>query len=158
MTLEGERAPEFALPSTSGGEVALTDAVADGPAVVVTNRGAWCSFCAEQLLTFSAVSESLRFNDDVTVLPVVTDTVPNLVEMRDRHDLRLQLLADPDGAVAERYAGIEETSYGTTAVAATYVVDGDGVVRYEQVADDVADRTYGNWVRYFVRNGFEDPF
>jgi hypothetical protein len=38
------------------------------------------------------------------------------------------------------------------------VIDTDGVVRYEQVADDVTDRTYGNWVRYFVRNGFEDPF
>jgi peroxiredoxin len=78
--------------------------------------------------------------------------------MRDRHDLRIQLLADPDGSVAERYAGVEETSHGTTAIAATYVVDGDGVVRYEQVADGLADRTYGNWVRYFVRNGFDEAF
>lgn len=39
-----------------------------------------------------------------------------------------------------------------------YVIDSEGTIRYEQVADDVADRTYGNWIRYFIRNGFEDPF
>jgi len=26
------------------------------------------------------------------------------------------------------------------------------------VSDNPADRTYGNWVRYFIRNGYEDPF
>jgi len=62
------------------------------------------------------------------------------------------------GEVADRYSGTEQTSHGLTGVAATYVVDTDGVVRYEQVADYPADRTHGNWVRYFVRNDFEDPF
>jgi len=38
------------------------------------------------------------------------------------------------------------------------VVDTDGVVRYEQVADTPADRTYGNWVGYFIRNGFQNVF
>lgn len=37
-------------------------------------------------------------------------------------------------------------------------VDEDGDVRYEQVADHPADRTYGNWVRYFIRNDYEAPF
>ena len=57
-----------------------------------------------------------------------------------------------------RGCATEQTSHGLTGIAATYVIDEDGVVRYEQVADHPADRTYGNWVRYFVRNGFEDPF
>nr|WP_276250018.1 redoxin domain-containing protein [Halomicroarcula sp. SHR3] len=89
---------------------------------------------------------------------MVTDPVPELVEMRDRFDLDVQLLADPDGEVADRYSGTEETSHGLTGIAGTYVIDTDGVVRYEQVADTPADRTYGNWVRYFVRNDFEDVF
>ena len=158
VTLEGSEAPEFSLESTSGGEVSLEETLETGPTIVLVNRGHWCSFCAEQLATFSRVYEDLHFNEGVDVLPVVTSPTSKLVEMRDRFDYDFQLLADPVGEVSERYSGTEETSHGVTGIAGTYVVDTDGVVRYEQVADDLTDRTYGNWVRYFVRNDFADPF
>lgn len=158
MSLEGEQASDFTLQSTTGEEITLSDRLEDGPAVVLINRGHWCSFCAEQLQTFSEVEYDLWFNENVDVLPVVTDDVGPLVQMRDRYDLSLELLADPDGEVADQYSGTEETSHGLTGVAGTYVIDEDGEIRYEQVADHPADRTFGNWVRYFIRNGFEDPF
>ncbi|WP_435178866.1 peroxiredoxin family protein [Halorussus sp. AFM4] len=158
MTLEGSAAPDFSLESTSGGEVSLEETLDSGPTIVLVNRGHWCSFCAEQLATFSRVYEDLRFNEGVNVLPVVTSELPKLVEMRDRFDYDFQLLADPDGEVADQYSGTEQTSHGLTGIAGTYVVDTDGQVRYEQIADSVDDRTYGNWVRYFIRNDFEDPF
>ena len=158
MGLEGEQAPDFTLPSTAGDEVTLSDRLEEGPAVVVINRGHWCSFCAEQLQTFSEVSYDLWFNDNVDIVPVVTDTVPRLTEMRDRYDLDIQLQADPEGEVADQYSGTEETSHGLTGIAGVYVVDEAGTIRYEQVADDPTDRTYGNWIRYFIRNDYEDPF
>ncbi|WP_255195462.1 peroxiredoxin family protein [Halorarius litoreus] len=158
MNLEGAEAPEFTLERTSGDTVALSETLASGPAVVLVNRGSWCSFCAEQLQTFDAVAYDLWFNDGVDILPVLTSPLGKLTEMRDRFDLDFQLLADPDGAVAEQYSGVEETRHGVTGIAATYVVDSDGVVQYEQVADHPADRTYGNWVRYFIRNEFTDVF
>lgn len=130
----------------------------DGPSVVLVNRGHWCSFCAEQLQTFSEVSYDLWFHDGVDILPVVTDPLQQVTEMRDRYDLDIQLLADPDGDVADQYSGTEHTSHGLTGIAATYVVDENGSVRYEQVADHPADRTYGNLVRYYIRNDFELPF
>jgi peroxiredoxin len=157
MSLKGTEAPSFELRSTAGGQISLEDELADGPVVVLINRGHWCSFCAEQLQTFSEVSYDLRFNDDVSILPVITDTATAATEMRDRFDLDVQLLADPDGEVAEQYSGIQETSRGVTGIAATYVLDEDAVVRYEHVSDHPADRTYGNWVRHFVRNDYEDP-
>ncbi|QCJ47677.1 peroxiredoxin [Haloprofundus sp. MHR1] len=154
----GDDAPDFELQSTAGESVSLSETLDSGPTVVLVNRGHWCSFCAEQLQTFSEVSYDLWFNEGVDVLPVVTDSVGPVTEMRDRYDLDVQLLADPDGEAAEKYSGTEQTSHGLTGIAATYVVDEDGVVRYEQVADHPADRTYGNWVRYFIRNDYEDPF
>ena len=158
VSLERSQAPDFTLESTSGETVTLSETLSDGPTVVLINRGHWCSFCAEQLQTFSEVSYDLWFNDGVDVLPVVTDSIGPLTEMRDRFDLDVQLLADPEGEVAERYSGTEETERGVTGIAATYVIDGDGDVRYEQVADHPGDRTYGNYVRYFIRGGFTDPF
>ena len=158
MSLEQSTAPEFSLQSTAGESISLADHLEDGPAVVLVNRGHWCSFCAEQLQTFSEVSYDLWFNDNVDVLPIVTDPIAEVTEMRDRYDLTIQLLADPDGEVADQYSGTEQTSHGLTGIAGTYVVDTDGTVQFEQVADHPADRTYGNWVRYFIRNDFEDPF
>jgi len=158
MSLEGSDAPDFTLDSTAGEPVTLSQTLDDGPTVVLINRGHWCSFCAEQLQTFSEVSYDLWFHDGVDVLPVVTDPLGAVTEMRDRYDLDVQLLADPAGEVARQYSGSEETSHGLTGIAATYVVDAYGTVRYEQVADHPGDRTYGNFVRYYVRNGFSDPF
>ncbi|WP_459192904.1 peroxiredoxin family protein [Halosimplex sp. J119] len=158
MSLDGEQAPEFELPSTAGDTIALADGLEDGPAVVLINRGYWCSFCAEQLQTFSEIERDLWFYDDLSVLPVVPDPLVKVTQMRDRYDLSIQLLADPDGTVADRYSGTEETEHGLTGKAATYVLDEDGTVRYEQVSENPADRTYGNWVRKFVRNDFEPPF
>lgn len=162
MSLEGEQAPEFELESTSGDAVSLSETLESGPTVVVVNRGAWCSFCAEQLATFSRVAEELRFNDGVTFLPVVPSDRRDVVEMRDRFDYRFQLAADPDGDVAEQYSGTEQTSHGLTGITGTFVVDTDGIVRYEQVGADLTDRTYGNYLRYFIRDdhgeAFEEPF
>lgn len=158
MSLEGQQAPDFELPRTSGDTVSLSETLDSGPTVVLVNRGHWCSFCAEQLSTFSRVAEDLRFNDGVDILPVVTSELGDVVEMRDRFDYRIQLLADPDGKVAEQYSGTEQTSHGLTGITGTYVVDTDGIVRYEQVGADLTDRTYGNWVRYFIRDEFGEAF
>lgn len=155
----GDQAPEFELPDTSGGTTSLAEATESGPAVLVFNRGVWCSYCAEQLQTFSALEYDLWRHLDASVLAIVGDPVPDLVEMRDRFELRLQLLSDEELTASRRYGGVEETSaHGTIPVAATYVVDEAGTIRYAQVADDPADRTYANYVRAIIRDDYEIPY
>lgn len=155
----GETAPAFQLPDTSGKTTSLSEATDSGPTVLVFNRGSWCSYCAEQLLTFSALEYDLWRHLDATVLPILGDPIPELVEMRDRFELRLQLLSDEDLTVAREYGGIEQTSeHGAIPVASTYVVDEDRIVRYAQVAENPSDRTYANYVRAVIRDGFEIPF
>ncbi|POG53750.1 peroxiredoxin [Haloferax sp. Atlit-12N] len=158
MSLQGTEAPDFTLERTAGDDVTLSETLETGPTVVLINRGTWCSFCAEQLQTFDQVAYDLWFNDGVDVVPIVTSDLGDVVEMRDRFDFDFQLAADPEGEVAEQYSGTEKTSHGVTGIAGTYVIDEDGIVQYEQVADHPADRTYGNWVRYFIRNDYEDVF
>ncbi|MBP1986955.1 peroxiredoxin family protein [Halolamina salifodinae] len=162
MSLEGSQAPEFELETTNGATVSLSETLADGPTVVSINRGHWCSFCAEQIATFSRVYEDLQFNHDVDVLPVVTSDDADVAAMKERFDYRFPLLADPDGAVAEQYSGTEQTDLGgVTGISAIYVVDEDGEVVFEHVAEDLTDRVYGNYIRYFVADEYggalEDP-
>ena len=159
MSLRGDQAPDFELERTGGGTVRLSETLDDGPSVVLLNRGAWCSYCAEQLQTFSNHAYDLWRHLNVDVLPVMGDPVGDLAEMRDRFDLRLQLLSDPDLEVAEAYTGIEdEATHGPIPIAGTFVVDPEGLVRYEQVSETPADRTYANYVRHFVRDGYQRPY
>jgi len=159
MVQIGDAAPAFELPDTSGGTTSLASALEGGPAVLVFNRGYWCSYCAEQLGTFSALEYDLWRHLGVDVVPIVGDPVAELVEMRDRFDLSLQLCSDENLDVTRQYGGVEQTSdHGTIPTAATYVVDSEGTIRYEQVAENPADRTYANYIRAFVRDGFEKPY
>ncbi|MFB6299625.1 MAG: redoxin domain-containing protein [Halobacteriales archaeon] len=155
----GETAPAFELPDTTGGSTSLTEVTESGPAVLVFNRGTWCSYCAEQLQTFSALEYDLWRHLNVDIVPIVGDPVPELVEMRDRFDLGLQLCADTDLTVSRQYGGIEESeTHGEIPLAATYVIDETGTIRYAQVAENPADRTYANYIRAFIRDGFEKPY
>lgn len=155
----GNPAPEFELPDTSGGTTSLSEVTDEGPAVLVFNRGYWCSYCAEQLQTFSALEYDMWRHLDVDVVSVVGDPIPELVKMRDRYDLSLELCSDDELVVSRQYGGTEQTStHGEIPTAATYVVDEEGIVRYEQIAKNPADRTYANYVRAFIRDGFKKPY
>jgi peroxiredoxin len=141
---------------------AFAETIETGPAILVFHRGWWCSFCAEQLQTFSALEYDLWRHLDARVLPIAGDPVPTLVEMRDRYDLRLQLLSDPDFSATEAYSGVATHSeHGRYTMAATFVVDTEGVVRFEHLSANTADRVYANYLRYFIRDdygaAFEDP-
>lgn len=155
----GEQAPEFELPDTAGGTTSLSEITDDGPAVLVFNRGYWCSYCAEQLQTFSALEYDLWRHLNVSVVPIVGDPIPELVRMRDRFNFSLQLCSDEDLAVSRQYGGIEQTSsHGEIPISATYVVDESGTIRYAQIAENPADRTYANYVRALIRDGYEIPY
>jgi len=160
--LEGSQAPAFELETTNGATVSLAETLGDGPTVISINRGYWCSFCAEQLATFSRIYEDLQFNHGVDVLPVVTSDYAEVAAMKERFGYRFPLLADPDGEVAEQYSGTEQTDAGgVTGISGLYVVDEDGEVVFEHVAEDLTDRVYGNYIRYFVADEYgaalEDP-
>ena len=159
MSLLGKQAPDFTLQNTAGNEITLSETLDGGPTVIIMFRAAWCSFCAEQLQTFSALSYDLWHNHDVDILPVSSDSIGNLVEMRDRYELTIQLLSDPEYETTRAYTDVvthdQRDDYTR---AGTFVVDTDGRIRYEQIAGTAADRTYGNFIRYFIKRGYEDHY
>lgn len=152
-------APDFALENTAGETVRLSETLDSGPTVVLMNRGYWCSYCAEQMGTFSTLAYDLRRHLDIDILPIMGDPIPKLIEMRDLFEFRFQLLSDPDLEVARAYTGIEESAnHGRIPIPGTFLVDTDGIVRYEQISKNPADRTYANYIRHLVNNDYEDPY
>lgn len=159
MSLVNEPAPDFELESTAGGSIRLSDTLEDGPTVVIPFRGVWCSFCAEQLQTFSALAYDMHRHQGIDVLPLANVPVSKLTTFRDLHELQIQLLSDPGFEVSREYSGVTEHSeHGEHTRAGTFVVDTDGIVRYEHVSEHSADRTYANFVRYLVKRDYEDRY
>lgn len=160
MTISvGDSTVDFALPSTSGGKVRLSEITDRGPVALLFFRGTWCSYCAEQLQTFSLLTYDMKRHLDLRILPITSDQISELVEMRNLFDLRLELLSDEDLSVSESYTDIEPNAkHGDIPVPATYVIDEDGVVQYRDIGSSPDDRTYANYVRSFVRDGYTDPY
>lgn len=157
MSLLGEAAPAFTLENTAGRKVNLHGELADGPVVVLFNRGPWCGFCAEQLVTFDALEYDLWRHEAVSILPIFGDSVPALIEMRDRFDFGLQLVSDSHLETTADYTGIETNDeHGRIPIPGTYIIETDGTVQYEHVATRPDDRTYANTVRHQVKDGYED--
>lgn len=156
----GEQAPQFVLPDARGAKVSLDERLQRGPVVVSFYRGAWCPVCNAELQGLQAslpqigeLGASL-----VAVSPQAPDASQAFVE---RLGLAFDVLSDADQEVARAYrlqfelppelrpayrrmglALDEHNADGSwnLPVPATFVLDGDGIVRARHVDPDYRQR------------------
>ena len=90
--------------------------------------------CTTEALDFTAMASDFAAANTV-VLGVSKDTVAKHDKFVAKHDLGVKLLSDEDGAVCEAYGvWVEKKMYGKVHMGierATFLIDGDGVVRRE---------------------------
>jgi len=102
------------------------------------------------------MTEDLWQNYHIDIFAIAADSLPELRATRDRNQLAIELCSDPDLDIARQYTGINRSDiHGESALPGTFVVDPDGIVQYVHRAEDTADRTYANQIRYFVRSEFD---
>jgi peroxiredoxin len=145
----GDKAIDFELPTANGTNVRLSEMLAVGPVVVTFYRGNWCPYCNRQLQGLQEVL--LELHSAGAQLVAITPEVPEQALNTERKDqLAFPILCDKGNAVARKYGivfrisdkvipyydqmfNIEaqngDRSYELP-LAATYVVGGDGVIRY----------------------------
>jgi peroxiredoxin len=156
----GQPAPDFCLPNQTGDEVRLSVLLSSGPVVLVFYRGAWCPYCNLQLRMFQA--RLGRFEQRGGVLVAISPQTPDhSVSMAEKNELGFHVLSDQAATVIDRYgllyavddetrslleaAGNDvgahngETGWVLPAPA-TFVIDVAGIVRYEHVRGDWAER------------------
>jgi peroxiredoxin len=97
----------------------------------------------------------------VRMVALSPDTPEEAREMARRHDLRLALLADPDLAVIDRYGVRHARGFAPPgprgmrrplAIPTTILLDGDGVVRWIDQAEDYRVRSDAPRVLTAVRD------
>lgn len=131
MTIEpGTPAPAFDLATDAGGRISL--AGLQGPVVLYFYPKADTPGCTTEGQDFSALIDDFG-KAGATVIGVSKDTVKKLDRFKAKHDLKVVLGSDEDGAACEAY-GVwgEKTLYGRVYMGierATFLIGADGIVR-----------------------------
>lgn len=155
----GDKAPDFILPNASGDTIHLTALLTNGPVILVWYRGGWCPYCniylrglQQRLPEIHAAGAQL-----VAITPELPD---NALDTQDKHNLAFHVLSDVGNQVASDYGVVftlpdyvvqhydlsfslpeynGDHSY-TLPLAASYVIDNEGIVSYAYLDPDYRNR------------------
>lgn len=157
----GGTAPAFTLPNATGQPVELAALLARGPVVLTFYRGEWCPFCNLELRALQQHLEEITAAG-ATVVAISPQAPDHSLSLTAKHELSFDVLSDVDQTVIDAY-GLLYTVEGDTRdlmehvfsrdlalenadgswrlpIPATFVLDGDGIVRAAHVDADYRTR------------------
>lgn len=157
----GQKAPDFELKNAKGETVKLSTLMMSGPVVLTWYRGGWCPYCNITLAALQKALPDIQANG--AQLVALTPELPDKsLTTAEKNGLKFQVLTDLNHVVAKRYnVAFEltpdvaarykkhfdlidyngaEAGGATLPLAATYVIDRDGVVRYAFLDADYRKR------------------
>ena len=128
----GQTPPDFTLKDQHGQDVSLSGFRGDKAVVVMFYPFAFSGVCTGELCEIRDVMPEFQ-NDEVQLLAVSCDPMYALRAFADQDGLDYPLLSDfwPHGAVARAY-GVFNEERGC-AVRGTFVLDRDGVLRWQVI-------------------------
>lgn len=121
----GSSAPDFTLSDADGVAVSLAD-FAGQRVVVYFYPAALTPGCTTQAVDFTAASDEFDAAG-LTVLGISPDAPDKLAKFRDKYDLSVRLLSDPDKSVMQ--------AYGAYGLKKLYGKEMEGVIRSTFVVD-----------------------
>ena len=94
----GSPFPDFALPSDAGRIVTRSVLLANGPAVVVFDRGAWCSYCTVVLRELAQLSPAIRAAG-ATIVAVTPEVGGGGARIKAQCGIDFDVLSDLDNVL-----------------------------------------------------------
>ena len=140
----GDAAPDFTLPDSDTDSFSLSDALEDGPVVVLFFPGAFTSVCTTELNTVG--NDHKRYQDlGAQVVGISTDSPFALAEFKKANDFPFRLLSDHDASVSEAYGAKYDNDFtpmklDRIAKRAAFVVGPDGTLRSAEVLDNAGEQ------------------
>ncbi|MEN1679446.1 MAG: peroxiredoxin-like family protein [Planctomycetota bacterium] len=155
----GQPAPDATLLTPDGKEVTLGSLQAEGPLVLAFYRGGWCPYCNTQLRALQRSIGQIEAAG-ATLVAVAPEQPAKVQQTIAKNDLTLTVLTDPGNMLAKKFGiaftlppsilPIYEERIGLAQyngdnrnqlpLAATYVIDPGGVIRYAFVDADYKRR------------------
>lgn len=132
----GDRAPDFILPSISGGRVSLEQFRGEKNVVLSFVPAAWTPVCSDQWPGYN-LARGIFERYDTTLLGITVDNIPTLYAWTQRMSpdntgVWFPVLSDfwPHGAVADKYGILRSDGVSERAL---FVIDKKGIIRYIDV-------------------------
>jgi peroxiredoxin Q/BCP len=133
----GDVAPDFTLPDADGNPVSLAS-YRGRRVIVYCYPAALTPGCTTQAVDFTAAAGDLA-EAGLDIIGVSPDTPDKLLRFREKEELGITLLSDPDKAVLSAYGAFgKKKLYGKEVVGvirSTFIVDAEG--RIEKAAYNV---------------------
>jgi glutaredoxin-dependent peroxiredoxin len=132
----GSKAPDFTLTNQDREPVTLSR-LKGKPVVLAFFPAAFSSVCTKEMCAFKDSMAQLG-TANAQVFGVSVDTFFTLKAFQDQQGLPFPLLSDFNKQVIRDYGVFNEDMIGLRGIAkrAVFVIDQDGIVRYEQVLED----------------------
>ena len=130
----GDKAPDFTLPSLSGGKVSLYQLLRKKNVVISFVPAAWTPVCSDQWPGYNIVKDIFDTHH-TTLVGITVDNIPTLFAWTNQMGkLWFPVLSDfwPHGAVAEKFGVLRSDG---TSERALFVIDKQGIIRYIDVHD-----------------------
>lgn len=129
---EGQKAPDFDLPTDGGGRVRLDD-FSGQPLVLYFYPKDDTSGCTREAIGFAEAYDRFKAAGG-DIVGVSKDDVSSHERFKAKHGLPFTLASDEAGEVVEAYGvWVEKSRYGKKYMGierSTFVIDGDGTVRH----------------------------
>lgn len=136
----GDDAPEFALPDAVTGKLLTLSGMLGQPTIIVFLRGTWCPHARAYMLH---ISENMgEFSDrGALVAAVIAQKMDRVQEYLSKETFPYPLLVDEDRQVVKDYGVHVKVSWEAYNIArpATFILDREGVIRYEYVGSTQFD-------------------
>lgn len=155
----GDIAPEFELKNSTGALVKLSDYLTQGPVVLTWYRGGWCPYCNLTLKALQDLIPEFKGNG-ANVLALTPELPDNSLNTTEKNNLQFEVLTDLNLDVAKGYnlvfklgksvSDLYKKNFDLVAyngndsdelpLAATYVIDQQGIVTYSFFSADYRER------------------
>jgi len=167
----GDKAPDFTLKNALKKSVSLFDELKKGPLVLTWYRGGWCPYCN---ITLHYLQEKLPEiqKAGATLIALTPELPDNSLNTAEKNNLEFNVLSDVHNTIGKEYgvvfkltdevAAIYEAGFGLSAVngdknnelplAATYVIDTDGIIQYAFLDADYRERAEVSEILTAVNN------
>ena len=155
----GDKAPDFALNNQKGESVSLYNELKNGPVILTWYRGGWCPYCN---ITLHYLQEKLpEFKNAGATLMALTPELPDQsLSTTEKHNLEFLVLSDLANKIGKQYGVVFQLTPGVADIyqkafglheyngdesnelplAATYVIDRKGVIKYAFLDVDYRNR------------------
>ncbi len=155
----GDDAPGFTLQNQEGEDVSLASLLEQGPVVLLWYRGGWCPYCNLTLAAYQQRLDEIQ-GLDATLVALTPELPDKSLSTAEKSDLEFQVLSDVGNDVARAYGVVFELTEGVQAnyeknfglsafngdqsgelpLAATYVIDQEGQIRWAFLDADYRNR------------------